>query len=304
MSVPAEGHYSMPKLAILFWFYKDLHTCKSRLKQLRQLNPGTAIFGLYGGDAANEGEARRQLGSFFDDFYAFSEDRSAHWKWQHGDRLIAAWHRDRGHALNWETIILVQWDMLILESISKAFSTLRRDEVLFSGLRPQSEVADWWGWVSGKDLEKANDMRAFLDHTRDRYGYSGTLWCCLFIIVCLPRRFLNLYVEAGPPEEGFLEYKMPTMARIFGIPACTNHPYQPWWASDPSTRSAPARSRTLNAVGQDVAFQTILEEAATRGGRRIFHPYRQPAPLWLTYRPLAKIMLAYSRLNTAEATTP
>lgn len=291
MEKVAETDVAAPRLAILFWFYKDLDTCENRLLHLRRLNRGVPIFALYGGGPAGEDEARRRLGRFVDDFYTFQEAQSPEWKWQHGDRLIAAWHRDRGHTLDWDTVVIIQWDMLILEPIGKAFASLQRDHVLFSGRRPEREVNRWWGWVKDDDPRKAQDFAAFRERIRRDYGYSGEIWCCLFIVACLPRCFLDRYVAAGPPLEGFLEYKMPTMAEIFGIPACTDHAYDPWWASNPATRGAPARQRVLNAVGQDVPFDIVLEVAAARAEQKIIHPFRRPIPWWLMWRPAAQLMV-------------
>ncbi|MCM8738703.1 hypothetical protein M5E06_31875 [Azospirillum sp. A1-3] len=265
-------------LAILFWFYKDFDVCENRLAGLRARNPGVPIYGLYGGEAAQALEAERRLRQWLDDFYAFTEPRSAHWKWQHGDRVIAAWHRDCGAELPWDSLVIVQWDMLLLAPLERLFATLKPGHALFSGLRPEREVAGWWGWLNDSDPDKRTDRDAFRTYLKDQHGYQGELLCCLFIVVCLPRRFLTLYVSEGPPEVGFLEYKLPTLARVYGIPFCEDHPYRPWWASNPETRHAPARARLLNAVGEDVSFDTILAEMARPDGGRIVHPYRKLFP--------------------------
>ncbi len=285
------------QIAVLFWFYKDFDVCENRLAALRANNPGIRIYGLYGGDPGEAGEAERRLGRWFDDFYAFAEERDPHWKWQHGDALIAAWHRDRGHALAWDSLVIVQWDMLMLAPISRLFATLQPGQILFSGLRPAREVEGWWGWLNGADPDKRADRDAFLAYLEDTHGYRGELLCCLFIVACLPRRFLDLYVAAGPPEVGFLEYKLPTLARIFGIPFCEDHPYRPWWASNPATRQAPARERLLNAVGDDIAFDTVLAEMARPDGLRIIHPYRRPFPNWLRTGVPARALSTLRRLT-------
>ncbi len=42
--------YARPvQLGILFWFYRDVGLCRNRLRLLRRRNPGTPIYGLYGG---------------------------------------------------------------------------------------------------------------------------------------------------------------------------------------------------------------------------------------------------------------
>jgi hypothetical protein len=267
-----------PNLAVLFWYFADFELCENRLQVLRTLNPSVPIYGLFGGPRVLEDDAREHLGRLLDDFYAFDEDRQAAWKWRHGDRLIAAWHRDRGVHLAWDTIVIVQWDMLVLAPLARLFAQLRKGEALFSGDRPASEVRAWWGWLCGDDREKREDAEAFVDLMHDEHGYRGDLWCCLFIVVALPRRFLDLYMAAGPPEPGFLEYKLPTIARCFGTPVADASAFQPWWAADPASVGAPARRRSLNAGGHKVSVLTVLSEALRYDGRRIFHPFCQFFP--------------------------
>jgi len=274
------------KLAILFWFYKELDLCESRLVLLRLLNPRLEIFGLYGGPSDGAAEAERRLGKHLDDFYAYQGAENAAWRWRNGDRLIAAWHGERGRSLSWDTIIVAQWDALFLRPVRSLFRTLKPGEALFSGLRPESEVEQWWPWMMRKRVNFRADAQAFRARLRKQYGYRQELWCCQFIVACLPRRFLDLYVASGPPKEGFLEYKLPTMARLFGIPLCMQHPFRPWWPTEPSTREAPAQQRMLNAIGECVSLDTVLAEIA--GGRsRVVHPYRHPFPMWLALRPIA-----------------
>jgi hypothetical protein len=273
------------KLAVLFWFYADFELCRERLALLRAFNPETPIYGLYGGPLEQAAEARGAVGDQLDDFYAFPEPRTPQWKWLHGDRLVAAWARDRGGELAWDTVVLVQWDMLVLAPLEQLFGGLGSGEAVFSGLRPAAEIASWWGWLKGEDPDKRAEAEAFRELLHGEYGYDGELWCCLFIVIALPRALLQRYAAAGPPEPGFLEYKLPTLARVFGTPA-TDGGFRPWWGADPATRDAPPPARVLNAVGEEVALATILGELARAAGARVFHPYRGRFPAWLA-RPRA-----------------
>ncbi|MGU3538848.1 hypothetical protein [Methylobacterium sp. A54F] len=277
--MPQEADDPGPRLAILFWFYKALDTCEDRLRQLRALNPGTAIYGLYGGAPEGAAAAADRLGPLLDDHYAFAEARDDAWKWHHGDQLIAAWYRDRGRDLPWDTVVIVQWDMLVLRPVDELFGGLARDEALFSGLRPAAEVEGWWGWLKPATPEKGAHLAAFKDWLRERHGGVPPLWCCLFIVACLPRSFLDRYLADGPPEAGFLEYKLPTLAHLYGTRLCTDHPFVPWWAADPATRNAPPEARILNAMGADVPLEVVVAEHAA-GRAHVFHPFRGdfPAP--------------------------
>jgi hypothetical protein len=257
---------------VLFWFYKDFEVCENRLRLFRRFNREVRIYGLYGGPLSETEGARKHLDSWLDDFYFFPEDRDPHWKWRNGDRIIAAWHRDRGHKLDWETIFVLQWDMLLLAPVETLFQTLRPGEILLSGYRPLKEVEAWWPWVNKRKVGNKEDFESFKKLLSVQFNYTGELFACLFIVVCLSRQFLDRYVEIGPPECGFLEYKIPTIAKVFDTPVCLNHPFQPWWAANPDTKSAPLCKRTLNAIGQEVPLDLILGEATRPNGQRIFHP--------------------------------
>ena len=128
------------KLAILFWFYREPKTCENHLKMLRKYNPDTPIYGLYGGNLEEADNYRQVLNNYLDDFYIFSQNKDSNWKWHLGDLLITDWYRERGKDLSWDTIIIVQWDMLVFGSVDHLFSMLKADQILLSGLRPIQEV--------------------------------------------------------------------------------------------------------------------------------------------------------------------
>jgi hypothetical protein len=264
------------RLAILFWFYKDFDLCVERIALLRRLNPEIPIYGLYGGAPEEADYARRLVGARLDNWWAFEADVDRHWRWLHGDQLIAAWMRERGRDLPWDTVVLAQWDHLFLAPMAQLFGGLGEGEALFSGFRPMDEVRAWWGWAGGRDEERRARLEGFEQVLRTELGYGGPLFCCLFIVACLPRAFLERYAAEAPAEAGFLEYKMPTLAAAWNVPVRTDLGFQPWWAADPATKQAPARNRVLNAVGQEPEPETILAELERPDGARVFHPFGRP----------------------------
>jgi hypothetical protein len=280
---------------VLFWFYKDLDVCENRLLLLRHFNPEVRIYALYGGPPAGAAAAEQRLGPLCDDFYAFLEDRDLAWKWRNGDRMITAWYRDRGAALPWETVIVMQWDMLALKPLAEAFEMLEPGQLLLSGYRPLEEVQDWWGWVNGENEAEYRAFQAFKEEVSTQLHYDGPFYACLFIVACLPRVFLERY--AATPTSGFLEYAMPTLARAFGIPVCTDHPYDPWWAADPGGHTVPEERRTLNALGKPVPSHIVFADYARPGSRRFFHPYRKPVPLWMLSPGLASALAPLHHLR-------
>jgi hypothetical protein len=262
---------------VLFWFYKDFEICKERLQRLRKLNTGVRVFALYGGSLLEANAAENALHGLVDDFYVYPEEKNSRWKWKHGDQMIAKWHEERGQYLKWETIFIMQWDMIILSPFENIFSTLKPQEILLSGFTPVSRISSWWPWVDPKN----SDFLSFKELLHTRFNYEGELFACLFIVVCLPRIFLDKYVACGHPEIGFIEYKIPTMAHMFNISVCSNHDFEPWWMSNPATKNVPKRLRTLNAVGQEIPFSVIFHELADNNGKRLFHPVFRSLPGWV-----------------------
>lgn len=300
------------RLAILFWCYKRPEICVDRLRLLRRFNPDAPIFCLFGGDTGQADLYRRRLGPYVDDFYVFrqgppegSDELLARfrgglwWKYVYGDLLLAAWYRDRGHDLAWDTVVVAQWDMLIYGPIERTFGALRPGQILLSGLRPVTEVEHSWGWVGAGEPAAESMYDEFLEHVRQRYGYRGEPLCCVAVVLALPREFLRRFASIERPELGFLEYRLPIYAQIFGIPFCTDHPFQPWWGAVERYRA----SSTLRARPREIWLLTILYHLLRRDGARVFHPYWAPAPVgfwgWLRALPRALLQPIASRLRTA-----
>ena len=273
-------------ISILFWFYKRLDICKDRLKTLRLYNPNVKIFGLYGGSISNINEVKSIMVPFLDDLYIFNKNKDSIWKWKNGDKLIASWYKDRGSQLDWETIFVVQWDMLVLAPLSQLFNMLKPGQILLSGFRPLEEVKEDWIWTDGSNYDNKLEFDSFIEDLSKKYDYFGPQFACLFIIVCLPRLFLEKYIDKKTPDIGFLEYKIPTMAKVFGIPICNEHPYNPSW----STRPKLNQEKILNAVGVEVPLSVILNEYSKPLGLKIFHPVRKHVPMWMLNPRISKLM--------------
>ncbi|MBE7219402.1 MAG: hypothetical protein INR64_13085 [Caulobacteraceae bacterium] len=267
-----------PRFAILFWFFKDFDTCRARAEALRARNPGVALYGLYGGPPEEAGAARAAMAQVLDDLHVYAGPEDSYWKWIHGDQLIADWHARRGRHLPWRQLLVAQWDLLLAAPLSEIAAELRPDEAAFTGDRPLAEVATWWGWAGRGGEVQAAEMAAFRALLVERLAYSGPLWCCLFIAAVLPRAFLDAHQAAGAPAPGFLEYKLPTLARVFGTPVRALPQLAAWWRKDPATQGAPLRERVLNATREPVDPAVIAAELARPGGRRAFHPVFELTP--------------------------
>jgi hypothetical protein len=241
-------------LAALFWFYSQPDVCRRRVSGLRRRNPRLQIYGLYGGPPATW---PYELG--LDDVYEFDHSKDAEWKWRNGDLMIADWHQHRGRYLGWSHIAVIQWDLLVLAPLERAFGG-GDDAVVLSGARPVSSVAGWWPWVLG---ENEAEYRRFA-------SAHAAPWCCLFITQRFPRAFLDAYT---PTELGFVEYRLPTLARELGFRVEADPLNEPWWAADPATTNMRMSERVLNGVNLQPSLGAMAK--AYLRGRRVFHPYRR-----------------------------
>lgn len=260
-----------PKLAALFWFHKDPAVCCNRLQLLRRHNPDLPIYGLYGGPP-DEADRFRLLEPYLDDLYVFPGERSSSWKWKHGDLVIAQWHRERGAGLAWDTLAIAQWDMLFFAPFERLFAMVGPDELLLSGLRPVAEVESIWSWTrSGVERE---EYLAFVESLA-RAGQTTPPLCCQFVVACLPRSFLDRYGEIPEPEVGFIEYRLPTWAQLFGHSFQTHHPYDIWW---PGLPKPPPWRLTLTAARVSIPSTVVTLNLLSPRGARIFHPYTHSYP--------------------------
>ena len=264
---------------VLFCFYSRFAMCAHRLRSLREMNRHVRVYGLYSGPSSEEEEAKSCLSPWLDDFYSFPERNDSKWKRMNFDCMITRWYRDRGHRLSWESIFVQHWDLLALTPVATLFPDLQADELRLSGYRPVKEIEAWWPWVQAANGHRRK-YDAFREHIATEFGYEGGLFASLLILACLPRTFVDRYASFGPPEIGFVEYRLPTMAKIFGTRIAKDERHQTWWAADPSTQEVRAADRTLNAVGVEVPFSVILLEACQPDGKRIFHPVYRDIPEW------------------------
>lgn len=166
------------KLAILLWFYKEPDICENRLRLLKRYDPDLKIFGLFGGEQGEADSYRERLGGYLDDFFV-SPSTDPDWKWIHGDLMILEWFELRGNRLEWDSIAVVQWDMLVLDSLKVLFSGMKEGEMVLSGYRElDEEIERKWSWTK-EGAEGRSNFIAFKEHVRRDYGYAGTLPCCL-----------------------------------------------------------------------------------------------------------------------------
>lgn len=258
-------------LCTLFWFYKEPEICENRLQLIRKYNPDIKIFGLYGGNIEDEQKYKSLLGSYLDDFYTcpFSD---SHYKWIHGDLVLLDWFNQRGKFLSWDSSIVVQWDMLVFDSLREQFQGINENQVYFSGLRELSKLTEYtWWWTTPFLSDNRLEFVKFKNYLEEKFQYKDKILASQFILEVLPRGFYQAYLDLSIRELGMLEYKVPTLAKLLGFSFYNKD--LPVMGFGSGLRKTPLTAlRPLN-LPITISESYIKNELLKDNGWRLFHPY-------------------------------
>lgn len=237
------------KRLILFRFHKEPEICRNRISILRKYNPGMPIHGLFGG----EGDPRLDIPVYV------SKKKDAEWKWKNGDLCVREWFGEVGKNLDFDMLHVVEWDLLILDSIEKVYSHIGKNKVGLTALVPLEMIKDVWSWLI--EEPSRSEWRGLLSLARQEYGYCDEPYGCLGPGYCLPRSFLDRYTAEDIPELCHDELRLPLFAQIFGF-----GPLDTGFAT-----MSPEDWHFFNCEKNEIGMDIIMEEG--KNGRRVFHPF-------------------------------
>jgi hypothetical protein len=246
---------------VVFRFHRNLGVCRNRLRLLRLFNPGVQICGLYGGPR-DASAVERHLSPWLDHVHPLPTG-TGDWSWRHGDLALLSWFRERGRSLDFDSLVVVEWDLLLLDSLDNLYRGVPPGSVGLSRLRTVSSAERTWRWVA--EEPHRGEWERLLAHVRGRHGYAGEPLACIAGGASLPRAFLEKLLALDIPELGNDEARLPLYAQILGFPLVDTG----FYAADPAER------RFFSLGGADIPASLILGEVARLGGRRVFHPFRK-----------------------------
>lgn len=255
---------------VVFRFDRNPLVCRARVRQLRSLNPGVVIAGLYGGPRGLRSLAVRMASRWvlcLDSLYVSRRD--GRWNWQHGDLALAAWFRDVGHAQAFDVAHLVEWDLYLAAPLDQVYREVPPDAVGLTAHTPLRELAADWEWMTRDDLRQESD--ALLEALRERFGFRGEPHACLGIGPCFPRAFLAAYAELGMPALANDEMRLPQAAQLLGFAVADTCLRRSWHSVE--------EDLVFNATGRPIERDVIRAEVLRPEGRRAFHPVRERDPM-------------------------
>lgn len=184
--------------------------------------------------------------------------------------LLLEWYRERGKFLPFDLLAVVQWDLLLLDSVDALFEGMKSSDVFFSSAKPVGPIESSWFWTS--DPREKPSYDEFRRHLIRDCQYEGPPWCCEFVVACLPRSFFERWLEISRPNVGFMEYSLPTYARMFGhdFHRCAYLDTSEGWRA------------LLSAKKEPVHLLSVIVHNLTTAKKRAFHPFvdRYPESKW------------------------
>ena len=249
------------KRAILFRYHHiDKAICAERLTMLKTFNPEVKIYGLYGGDE-----------NLFDEYDAFTKewmehnycvrDKDKKWKWLSSDLGARFWFESMGKNESFDVLHIVEWDLLLLDSLENLYKNLPMDGMALSGLTSVSNLYGQWMWVS------MPEWSLLLQHVRKQYGYNQKPHGSLGPGTTIPRKFLENYNKYEVPDYCIDEVRFPLFGQLIGCSLHDTGFYRRCFDED--------EDRFFNCINKNIQIQTVREELDKADGRRAFHPFRE-----------------------------
>jgi len=241
------------KRLVLFRYHDHFDICAQRIMLLRALNPHIPIHGLYGGARADS-KAASKLD--LDHFYAIPMD-DPYWKWVNGDLCIRWWFRDYGHQQDFDFVHVLEWDMLLLDSIESLFGQVKNGIALGVMRNDKSFLHNWLWTRPGRGGFELQRLQALVKKT-----HGALLWpaMCFFGGSVFCREFLEQYLKEEIHGLCNDEVRVSMYAQAFGMKIHDNNLQSAWF-------------KEIGPLDQERLDEGYKE------GIRAFHPVRFMARL-------------------------
>jgi hypothetical protein len=252
------------KRIALYRYHNNLDFCVNRIEFFRFYNPGIPVYGLFGGDEIEYQIFENRLDHLLDGNFCI-RGQSTLWKWKNGDLAIRLWYKDYGCYLDFDSVIMLEWDLIFLDSVELVYSGVSENQVGMTGLIPLKEIEKIWYWTRNK-IQKQN-WQDLLQYVMETYGYSQEPMAGLCPGLMLPRKFLDDYSSVEIPALCHDELRIPLFAQVLGYELVDLGFYRKWFSKK--------ESQYFNCNDFPISLKTIQREYVRENGRRVFHPFRE-----------------------------
>lgn len=263
--LPKEDALNSPRRIVIYKFHSEPELCRSRVAQLRELNPGVPVFGMWGGALDQLEHVATGLDGAFDHLHGLRVEDP--WlKWSGADFCLRDWFHGIGNTVDFDVAHVIEWDLLLLAPLAEIYAQVPPGAVGLSGLTRLAAIEDRWFWTTNSYHAPAwPRLRA---HAEAALGWRGEPMACVGPGPCFPRAFLERLAELELTAHAHDELRLPLLAQALGFPLADTGFYRRWFD--------PEDELLFNCEGVSIEPARILAELLKPGGRRAFHPVREP----------------------------
>ena len=252
------------KRIILYRFHNKIEICKNRIELLRKFNPGVPVYGLYGGKEDEFEFYALNLASDFDDIYCI-RNKPDEWKWKNSDLAIRLWHKDFGHTIDYDMVHIMEWDLILLDSLDNLYRHIPGDTLGITGLVPLKKIEKRWFWI--RDEKQKSQWVKLREFAKQNLNFEGEGYGSLGPGLCYPKSFLEAYNKIEVPDLCNDELRLPFMAKALGFEVMDTGFFKKWFSKK--------ELKYFNCNNIEVERETMMKQYGKKNGRRVFHPFRE-----------------------------
>ena len=206
---------------------------------------------------------RKEL-NLMEDVYSV-KGKTDYWKWKNGDLAIREWYKDFGHTVSFDMLHLVEWDLLLLDTLENIYGHVRKNGIGLTALIKLKSVEKRWFWTN--EDPGRSEWKKLQNFARKKFNYNQEPCASLGPGTCLPKAFLEKYSSIEVPELCNDELRLPLFGQIFGFKLFDTGFYKKWFSEK--------ERKVFNCKNKEILLSTIRKEFSKKSGRRAFHPFRK-----------------------------
>ena len=256
------------KRIALFRYHNQANICINRIELFKHYNPYTPVYGLFGGPEENFDTYQRLLDTYLKGNYCLKE-KPDEWKWKNGDLAIRKWYMDYGKDLDFDMLHILEWDLLMFESLDELYAHIPQNSLGVSGLTRLNKISNKWFWT--RDPHQKSEWETLHQQVQQKYGPIKNLYASVAPGLCMPKSFLEQYAQAKVPELSHDELRITLFAQAMGFKLYDTRFFKRWFSKK--------EWKYFNCNNFNITWSTISHELSKKKGRRVFHPHRELVPL-------------------------
>lgn len=235
---------------ILFRFHKNADICANRIKILKKQNDNIPIYGV--GEDING--INKLYNNGLESLHTIN-NKSDRWKWLNGDFVIQDWYNSKGKDIDFDICYVIEWDMILTDSINSIYSHIGKNSVGITGLKPVNKVKQ--NWLNGR----YNEIKYLIDYlSKERCISYNDLEVGIFPGISLPKPFLEDIDSLDVPNVANDEIRISILANILDYNVKKTNLF------DPNNDKFNTRNN-------------IIEPSEITHNKKAYHPVRDIVPL-------------------------